>query len=97
MAAEAPALTILDMVFGVISSIGNTTGMLFENMIKLFGQLYVVSASGIGGFILSAVIVVLVLYFVGRFMMGSWKVLVILGAVAVAIIWLILASIAIPI
>ena len=85
---EGSALgTLLEMVLMLISNALGTLLDLFLLFSKLLGQLgLVMEAGGIGGLVLSGVIIGIVLFFLLKFLWGSWKTIVVLIAVALLLI-----------
>jgi hypothetical protein len=90
--AQSPIATILEMIIVVIVSIAQTLGALFGLFVQLLGDLEFVSSLGLMGLIMSVVIVSVVVYFLGKFVLKSGKVLLPLFIVGVIILWILILA-----
>ena len=84
---DAPLVIILEMVRVIFS---NTIGTLV-NLGGLFGSLTqslaFISGMGALGFFVAAAVLGLVLFFLGKFFLKSWKLLAILFIAGLVILW----------
>ncbi len=89
---DAPLAIILEMVKVVLS---NTLGTLFS-LFQLFGNLSQSLAfiGGMGplGLAVAALVLGLVLFFLGKFLLRSWKLIAILFAIGLVMIWMLTAG-----
>lgn len=69
----APVITILEMLWTILSSIINTTGKLGSLFLELIGQLGMVSSIGPSGWLLSGVVILIVVFFLAKFVIGAGK------------------------
>ena len=90
----APLEIILEMirlVFGnTISTLWALSGLLGD----LTGSLGLISGFGPLGFVVAAVVLGLALFFVGKFLLSSWKMLAVLFIAGLIILWLLSGGIA---
>lgn len=76
--AASPIGTILEMIWTLISSTVSTTGKLGSLFFELTGQLGSVSTLGPAGFLLAGIVLVAVIFFLAKFVLGAGKNLLIL-------------------
>jgi len=91
--AGAPAFTILEMIWTLISSSVATIGRLAGLFSELFTQMGVVSSAGPGAWIIAGVILLVVAFFLLKFVIGAGKnllMLVVLGFLLLLALGLIL-------
>ena len=85
---DAPLAILFEMIRLVFS---NTVGTLL-NLVSLFGNLLgslgAISAFGALGFLVAALVFGLVIFFLGRFFLGSWKLLAVLFIAGMVILWM---------
>lgn len=89
---DAPLAIILEMVRTVLVNTINTLGSLFGLFGSLLGSLVGIGGTGGVGFVVAILVLALVLFFLGKFILGSWKTIAILFIVGLIIIWLLVAG-----
>ncbi len=87
---EAPLEIILDMIRIVFGNTMGTLGSLFSLFGGLLQSLAFIGGMGLPGFAVAALVLGVVLYFLGRFFLGSWKMLATLFVAGLAIIWILM-------
>ena len=90
----SPMGTIFDMVWLLITNtVGTLTalGGLFSQLVNQLG--FVSITAGTGGFILSVIILGIVLLFLGKFVLGSMKALMMLFIVGLILLFLMFGSV----
>ncbi len=89
---DSPLGIILEMIRLIFGNTISTLG----GLVNLFGNLAqsmaIISSMGILGFFLAATVLVVVLYFLGKFFLGSWKILLGLFLVGIVLIWVLMAA-----
>jgi hypothetical protein len=89
---ESPFGIILEMVRLVFGNTLQTLGGLVNLFGSLTQSLAFISSMGILGFFLAATVLAVVLYFLGKFFLGSWKILLGLFLVGIVLIWVLIAA-----
>lgn len=84
----APLDIILQMIIVVFSNTFGTLLSLFGLFGNLTESLAFVSSLGPLGLVVAALVLAVVLYFLGRFFIKSWKLLVILFVVGLLLLWM---------
>jgi len=88
----SPMEIILEMIMLVFSNTSRTIGSLFSLFGSLLQSLIFISSLGTLGFVVAALVLGVVLYFLGRFFMGSWKLLAGLFVAGLVVIWILMAG-----
>lgn len=88
-----PALgVILEMIFTLVSNSASTIQSLFGLFLNLLNSLSIVSSSGLWGFILAALILGIVLFFLAKFFSNSVKIVLILLVLGLIILWILVVA-----
>ena len=90
---DAPLQVISDMVFTVLQNTISTLLVLVRHTGSLFESLGFVSSSGMLGFIIAIVILGLVLFFLTRFFLKSGKLIIVLFALGLVLLFLLFAGV----
>jgi hypothetical protein len=92
--AEAPLWIIFEMIIYFIKSTIEAVLVLGSMFLDLLRSLKPVSATGIFGIIVSFIIIIAVVYFLGKFVFNIGKSIILLFIVGALIFWIILISLA---
>ena len=84
--ADSPLSVIAEMVFTLLQSAVDAIGSLGGLLLKLFGVLGGVSATGTTGFVAAVGVLAVVLFFIGKFVLKSAKTIMILLLVGAALL-----------
>jgi hypothetical protein len=85
---DAPLAIILEMVRVVLSNTLGTLTSLFQLFVQLSGSLGLIAGLGPAGLALAAIVLGGVLFFLGKFFLKSWKIIVILFIAGMFLIWM---------
>ncbi len=85
---DAPLAIILEMVKVILSNTISTLVSLFQLFGNLSQTLAFIGSMGPLGFALAALVLGLVLLFLGKFLLRSWKLLAILFIIGLVLIWM---------
>ena len=89
---DAPLEIILRMVETVLSNTLGTLSALFRLFRDLTLSLGAVAGMGTTGFLVAAIVLGLVLFFLGKFLLKSWKTIILMFVVGTLIIWFLMAG-----
>ena len=84
----APLQVILDMIILLFSNTLGTLVSLFGLFGGLADSLAFVGSLGALGLVVAAIVLAVVLYFLGRFFIKSWKLLAMLFVVGIILLWM---------
>jgi hypothetical protein len=88
----SPIEIILEMIMLVFGNTAGTMGSLFSLFGSLLQSLVLISSLGTLGFLVAAAVLGIVLYFLGRFFLSSWKLLAGLFVAGLLVIWVLMAG-----
>lgn len=76
--AASPIVTIMEMIWTLISSTVSTSAKLGSLFLELLGQLGFVSTLGPAGWIMAGIVLVVIVFFLAKFAIGAGKNLLVL-------------------
>lgn len=89
---EAPLAVILEMVKVVLSNTLGTLSSLFQLFGSLSRSLSAIGGMGPLGFAVAALVLGLVLFFLFKFFLRSWKLIILLFVAGLVVIWMLMAG-----
>jgi len=90
---EAPLTVIFEMVQTILQNAVSTLSSLFGLLADLFQSLSFVGGTGGLGFVLAIIVLAVVLFFLGKFILKSGKLIIILFVIGLILLLVLFASI----
>jgi hypothetical protein len=90
---EAPLSVIFEMVVTILQNAVSTLSALFGLLMDLFQSLSFVGSMGSLGFVLAVVVLVVVLFFLGKFILKSGKMIIMLFVIGLVLLLVLFASV----
>jgi hypothetical protein len=85
---DAPVAIILEMLKTVLSNTIGTLVSLFQLFGNLSQSLAFIGSTGPLGFAVAVLVLGIVLFFLGKFFLKSWKLLAIIFIISIILIWM---------